>query len=262
MVKHTLTEIKSLAGRLAAAPVRLLFPPACLGCGRHAGAAGALCGRCWASLRFFEQPWCAVMGTPFAGEMGEGALSAEAIASPPPFARSRAAVAYGGIAGRMVQGLKYGDRTELAPVMAGWMARAGAELIADAELVVPVPLHWRRMVGRRFNQSAELGRALARRAGLPFAPDLVARTRPTRRQVGLGLSQREENVRAAFSVPEDRALQLAGKRVLLVDDVYTTGATVGAATRALKKGGAGAVDVLTFARVLPGDFRPEEMDTI
>lgn len=194
--------------------------------------------------------------------MGEGFLSAEAIADPPPFERARAAVAYSGVANRMVQGLKYRDRTDLAPWMARWMARAGAELVEQADVVVPVPLHWQRFLGRKFNQSAELGRALSKLTDLSFSPSALKRVKGTRRQVGLERSQREENVRAAFAVPAEAQIGIAGRRVLLVDDVYTTGATARSAARALKKGGARAVDVLTFARVLPGDFRAGPSTTI
>lgn len=254
--------IAGITTSLGRAAARLLFPPACAGCRGRVEVPGTLCGRCWPKLRFLERPWCAVLGTPFAHEMGEGAVSPEAIANPPPFARARAAVSYSGVAREMVQGLKYNDRTDLAPWMAGWMARAGAELVADADLVVPVPLHWRRFLSRRFNQSAELARALAAQANLPFEPDVLVRRKETRHQVGLGAREREDNVRGAFSVPPRAAVLLAGRRVLLIDDVYTTGATVAAATRALKRGGASAVDVLTFARVLPGDFRDGGADTI
>jgi ComF family protein len=251
-----------LAGAALGWPARILFPPVCAGCRRHVSQPGVLCGECWPKLRFIERPLCPVMGTPFTHDMGDGFLSAEAIADPPPFERARAAVVYSGVAREMVQGLKYHDRTDLAPWMAGWMARAGAELIAEAEVVVPVPLHWRRVWRRQFNQSAELGRALARRAGLPFAPSAVKRVKLSRQQVGLERRQREENVRAAFRVPVEAEIEIAGRRVLVKDDVFTTGATVRAVAKALKRGGAGTVDVLTFARVLPGDFRADESATI
>ena len=192
---------------------------------------GALCGACWSKLVFLEKPWCPVMGTPFSHDMGEGFLSAEAIANPPPFARARAAVAYSGVAREMAQALKFSDRTDLAPWMARWMLRAGAELIADAEIIVPVPLHWRRFLGRRFNQSAELARALSNLSGVAFEPAAVKRVKGTAHQVGLGRREREDNVRGAFAVPPEADVLVRGRRVLLVDDVYTTGATAGAATR-------------------------------
>lgn len=194
------------------------------------------------------------MGTPFSHDMGEGFLSAEAIANPPPFDRSRAAVAYSGVAREMVQGLKYNDRTDLAPWMARWMMRAGTELLADAEVIVPVPLHWRRFFSRRFNQSAELARAIARLSEKPFEPLAVKRVKRTAQQVGLGQREREDNVRGAFKVPPEKDIAVRGRRVLVVDDVYTTGATVSAVAKVLKRHGASGVDVLTFARVLPGNF--------
>jgi len=210
-------------------PARVLFPPVCLGCRNLVTAPGTLCPECWPGLRFLEPPWCAVMGTPFGYDMGDGFLSAEAIANPPPFARARAAVAYDGVARRMVQGLKFSDRTDLAPWMARWMLRAGRELVEEGAVVVPVPLHRRRFFSRRFNQSAELARAFARLAGLDYRPDALIRRRVTRQQVGLGAREREANVRGAFAVPPTGKLALKARRVVLVDDVYTTGATVAAA---------------------------------
>jgi ComF family protein len=259
--------LKHIAAAALALPARLAFPPVCAGCQRHVSQPGALCPACWPQLRFLERPWCAVMGTPFSHDMGEGFLSAEAIADPPPFDRARAAVAYTGVARRMAQALKYSDRPELAPWMARWMARAGAELIADAQVVVPVPLHWRRFFLRRFNQSAELGRAVAGLAGLPFAPSAVRRVKVTKQQVGLSSREREDNVRGAFAVPAEQRVAVEGRRVLVVDDVYTTGATVSALARTLKRAGAGGVDVLTFARVLQdgvpdGDFHDDDHGSI
>lgn len=255
-------DYKTLARETLAMSARLLFPPSCPGCRRLVTQPGTLCGNCWTGLRFIERPWCEVLGTPFSHDMGAGALSADAIANPPPFDRARAAVAHGGIARRLVHGLKYADRTDLAPWMAHWMLRAGSELLADAQVVTPVPLHRWRFLARRFNQSAELARAVARRSGLPFDAGLVERAKPTRQQVGLGQRQREDNVRGAFRVPEAARIGVAGRAILLVDDVYTTGATVAAVSRALRRAGAARVDVLTFSRVLPGDFRPEEDGTI
>lgn len=186
--------------------------------------------------------------------MGTGFLSAEAIANPPPFARARAAVHYESVARRMVLGLKYSDRTDLAPWMARWMLRVGNRLIADADIIVPVPLHRRRFFQRRFNQAAELARSLSSLSGIAHEPDVVLRRKATSRQVGLGRSEREDNVRGAFFVPAEAGIRLKGRRVLLVDDVFTTGATVSAVSRVLLRAGSQAVDVLTFARVVPGDF--------
>ena len=261
-VADPMADIKGLAQTVLQWPARLGFPPVCAGCRRQVSQPGVLCGDCWPKLRLLERPWCPVMGTPFTHDMGDGFLSAEAIADPPPFERARAAAVYSGVARQMVQALKYNDRTDLAPWMARWMARAGAELLDEADIIVPVPLHWRRFFRRQFNQSAELGRALAVKAGLRFLPQAVQRVKMTRKQVGLQRHEREDNVRAAFRVSPELEIEIAGRRVLVIDDVYTTGATVRAVAKTLKRSGAGAVDVLTFARVLPGDFQADDSETI
>lgn len=244
---------KGMLGRMreaARGALDFVYPPCCPGCqvilGRHAG----ICARCWASLRFIERPYCEVLGLPFAHDLGPGILCADAIADPPPFTRLRSAVVHDGLARNLVHGLKYRDRTDLAPMMAQWMVRASDGLIADCDAVVPVPLHRYRLLARKFNQAAELARAIAHQTGKPLATGLLKRKRRTRQQIGLSANARRENVQGAFSVAEAGRVELAGKRILLVDDVYTTGATVAAATRALKRGGAGEVRVLTFARAL------------
>lgn len=237
------------AGRFA---LDLALPPGCLACGRPVASAGALCAGCWGRLRLIERPFCQRLAIPFGYDIGPDALSAEAIADPPPFDRLRAVAIYDEFSGRIVQGLKYHDHTELARSMAAMIARAADDLGVGAELVAPVPLHPRRLWQRRFNQSAMIAAEVARRLEKPHVPDLVDRIKPTRRQVGLRVSERAANVQGAFRVSPEARQKLAGRRVLLVDDVYTTGATAKAVTRALLRGGAAAVDVVVFARVVEG----------
>lgn len=237
---------------LAGAALDLVYPPACAGCGVLTGSKASLCPKCWSRLAFIERPYCEVLGTPFSHDLGPGILSADAIANPPPFDRLRSVALYDDLARVLVQSLKYRDRTDLAPMMAGWMLRAGDGAVEAADLIVPVPLHRFRLVWRKFNQAAELSRALAAASGTPVLFDVVRRTKRTRRQIGLGPRAREENVRGAFSITQEGREKLFGRRVVLVDDVYTTGATVSAVTRTLKRAGVADVTVLTFARALPG----------
>ncbi|MFB9911564.1 ComF family protein [Rhizobium paknamense] len=241
---------RSLRGfeRLGHACRDLIYPPGCAGCGLPLAEGVGLCPPCWASVRFIEQPYCAVLGLPFSYDPGEGMVSAEAIANPPAFDRLRSVAVHDGVVRDMVHGLKYADRTDLAPLMAAWMARAGCDLLPDAEVIIPVPLHRWRLFSRQYNQSAELGRWLAREAGLPFRPLLLRRVKATEKQVGLTKKGRADNVRGAFQVRDREGV--AGRHLLLVDDVYTTGATVNAAARALKRAGAAKVSVLTFAMAL------------
>lgn len=229
----------------------ILFPASCIGCRVQVSEPGTLCPQCWSQLRFIEKPYCPVLGIPFNHDFGEFFMSAEAMADPPPFRRLRSAVLHRGAAQRMAVSLKFHDRTDLAPWMARWMQRAGGELLDECDVILPVPLHKWRFWSRRFNQSAELARNLAQLSGKPFAPQAVRRIRQTDQQIGLGLKERKRNVDGAFRVPREHEIHVRGRCVLLIDDVYTTGSTVKAATRALLRGGAKSVDVLTFSRVLP-----------
>lgn len=241
-----------LGGRL----LDLLYPPVCLNCAAPTAMPDTLCGACFGDLRPITAPLCPILGLPFAASLGPDTLSAEALADPPPFARARSAVIYGPVARRIVSQLKYGDRPELADFCARLMVGAGHQLWTDAPILVPVPLHPARLRTRRYNQSAELARAIGRRIGLQVDAALVQRIRKTRQQVGLSGDGRQRNVAGAFAVHPDALLRLRGKRVVLVDDVYTTGATVKAVTRALRKAGVEAVDVVTFARVVIGADLP------
>jgi ComF family protein len=229
----------------------LILPPCCPGCRSAIQDAHALCARCWSEIRFIEPPLCPVYGTPFTHDLGEGILSAEALADPSPFRRARSAAIYGDVARRLVHQLKYYDRPHMAQVMARTMRRAAHVLIPDIHVIIPVPLYRFRLWQRRFNQAALLGENLSKLTGVPHDPLVLERTKPTKSQVGLSAAQRLENVRGAFRVPDHMRHVIAKRSVLLVDDVYTSGATAKAATRALLRAGAEAVDVLTFARVVP-----------
>lgn len=242
-------SFSALAAQAAGVAMALIYPPVCLTCGVMTGRHGALCPACWRAVRFIDWPFCEITGAPFDHDRGEGLVSAAAIADPPAYDRARAAVLHEGPARKLAHGLKYADRGDLAPIMAMWMARAGRELIDVCDAIVPVPLHRGRLFLRRYNQSAELARALARLTGRPLVSGALVRRRATRPQVGLGKGARLDNVAGAFTIDARRSDAIAGRHVLLIDDVLTTGATVNAAARVLRRGGATGVDVLTFARV-------------
>jgi ComF family protein len=174
----------------------------------------------------------------------------EAVANPPAYDRARAAVRYDEVARKLVVAFKYADRTDFAPMMGRWMARAGRELLADADALMPVPLHWRRLWARRFNQAAALAGAISEISGVPVLHDVLKRVRATPQQVGLSKTQRADNVQGAFRVPDGDKARVAGRRVILVDDVLTSGATVDTCARAVLRAGAAHVDVLVFARVV------------
>jgi len=228
----------------------ILLPPLCPSCRDPLGDGAGLCAQCWSKLSFIEPPYCARLGIPFTYDPGPGLLSMEAIATPPAYERARAAVRYDDIARALVLGFKYGDRLDLARMMGGWMARAGRELSADADALLPVPLHWRRLWARRFNQSAALAGAISELCGVPVLHEALKRVRATPQQVGLSKAQRADNVQGAFRVPGEQKVNIAGKRVVLIDDVLTSGATADTCARALLRAGAARVDVLVFARVV------------
>lgn len=230
--------------------VEVLLPPQCFGCGSRVEIQGALCAECWNRIQFIEKPYCPQLGIPFPYETGEGVLSAEAIAHPPIYDRARAVASFDDMARHLVHGLKYGDRMECAPLMGRWMARAGKELLADADLIVPVPLYRSRLWWRCYNQSALLATEIGSLGRIPVRLRLLQRIRATKAQTGLRYADRKKNVSGAFQVSSGDENSARGKRILLVDDVLTTGATVGACAKVLKKAGAKDVDVLVFARVV------------
>ena len=203
----------------------------------------------WSKLSFITRPYCERLGIPFVYDPGPGILSMEAIADPPAYNRARAAVRFDEISRVLVHALKYGDRLDLAPMMGRWISRAGREVLAEADALVPVPLHWRRLWTRRFNQSAMLAAAVSAASGVPMVTDALKRVKATVQQVGLSRSERAANVQGAFRVPEQGKAAVVGRRLIVLDDVLTSGATVEGCARALLRAGASNVDVLVFARV-------------
>jgi ComF family protein len=231
------------------------LPTLCVSCREPVDGEG-VCAACWAKLSFIAPPFCPRLGIPFVYDPGPELLSMEAIASPPAYQRARAAVRYDDVARTLVHSLKYQDRTDLAPAMGRWMARAGQELLADADVLVPVPLHWRRGWSRRYNQSGALARVISRQSGVKLASEALRRIRPTQQQIGLSRPQRAANVQGAFKVAADRMADIQGRRVILIDDVLTSGATTDACARALLRAKAAQVDVLVFARVVDSHRAP------
>jgi ComF family protein len=234
--------------RIGRAVVDGVLPPRCLSCGETVADPDALCARCWRGMTFFAPPWCAACGVPFPHPMGEDAVCGECARERRSWDRARAVLRYDRHSRRLVLGLKHGDRTHVARAFGRWMHRAGSEILAGADLLVPVPLHWTRLFQRRYNQAALLAQAIRSAGGPPVAADWLVRRRRTPMQGHLGAAARERNVRSAFAMRPGRSL--AGRRVVVIDDVLTTGATVDECARVLKRAGAASVGVLTLARAL------------
>lgn len=248
-----LAPFNRLAAGTAGLVADLVLPPTCISCHGVMAGAGGLCGACWPRLTFISRPFCERLGAPLpytpVGDAGPY-LSPEALADPPAFDRARAAVVFGDISRDLVHGLKYGDRLDLARPMARLMAQAGRDVLAEADLILPVPLHVFRLWRRRFNQAALLARHLAKATQKKWRTDALVRVRATPSQVSLSRLERHRNVSGAFAVPGPAEAHVYGRRILLVDDVLTTGATLDACARTLRRAGATHVDALTFARVV------------
>jgi ComF family protein len=243
-------SVRAWGRRFGRQVIDFLAPPKCLVCHDAVLEPASLCLSCWANLKLIDAPVCNVLGIPFAYDQGEGAISPVALAEPPPWDRARTAVAYDEASRRIVHALKYRDTMEAGLLMARLMARAGQPLIGEADVIIPVPLHRFRQWGRRFNQAAFLSQQISQQFGKAYRSDVLKRTRATRSQVGLSFDERRKNVAKVFQVMPEGVGHIAGRRVLLVDDVLTTGATAGSCAAVLKKAGAAHVDVLTFALVL------------
>jgi len=248
IASHQARRVAQAARAFCRAALDLALPRLCAAC-REPVEGNGLCPACWSKLSFITRPYCERLGIPFQYDPGPGVLSMEAIANPPAYNRARAAVRFDEVSRALVHALKYGDRLDLAPMMGRWVGHAGREILAQADALVPVPLHWRRQWARRFNQSAMLAAAVSTETGVPIAAGAIKRVKATVQQVGLSRAERAGNIQGAFKVPDSGKAVVAGRRLVVIDDVLTSGATLDGCARALNRAGAANVDVLVFARV-------------
>ncbi len=251
---HRFSAAADYVGRgIGRAALNMLMPPLCPISGEAVAAPGELGAIGWAGLHFIDDPFCGRCGVPFAAEYGKGVECPSCIAAPPVYDRARAAISYNDAARKLVSGLKFSDHMEYADMLGAWMARAGAAFLTNETVIIPVPLHWRRLMSRRFNQSALLARSIGKASGATTALQGLKRTRATPPQKQTpSLDARRRNVAGAFAVEDKFRATIEGAHIVLVDDVLTSGATVSACARALKKAKASQVDVLVLARVVKG----------
>ncbi len=246
-----MTPIPLLLLRASGGLLDLLLPPQCTCCDAPVEAQGQLCAACFSRTDFITEPCCACCGVPFAAAaQGDAAAHCPScLESPPLFGRARAALRYDAQGRKLILPLKHADRPELAAMLAPRMVRAGEALLRQADVLVPVPLHRLRLFRRRYNQAALLASAVARIAGVPALLDALVRRRVTPSLDAKSAAERATVVRDAFALRATRTGLLAGRSVVLIDDVMTSGATANACTAVLLAGGARSVDVLVAARV-------------
>ncbi|MCW9034009.1 MAG: ComF family protein [Rhodospirillales bacterium] len=228
--------------------LNLILPPICPVCRTLVGTPGDLCPECWEQITFISEPMCKQCGLPFETDENSNTLCGHCMKTKPHFDQARAVMIYNDFSRRILIPFKNSDRTEMAPTLAHWLRRSGLPLMNETDIIAPVPLHWTRLFKRRYNQSALLASELTKGSKTKLVLDLLKRTKRTPPQVGLSAAARRKNVQGAFIVNPKQKTFLSGKRVLLIDDVVTTGATVNACAKVLKRGGAKSVNVLTLAK--------------
>lgn len=245
--------------RSAQAAVDWVLPPRCSLCSAMIGAEDGVCSRCFEDLHFLTDPLCLSCGQPHLALEGE-ALCGPCLAFPPAYDWLRAAFAYNQASRALILALKYRDRLDVVPALGRWMTLVAGDRIGSGDLIMPVPLHWRRYLARRYNQSAVLAQALAERTGGLYAPDWLIRNRNTAPMKAMSQKQRQANVRGAFEVVEHRKTAVQGRRVVLIDDVYTSGATIAALCDELRAEGVAHIGVVVVARVVRHTHLQPEFD--
>jgi len=231
--------------------LNLLYPPLCVACRGRVAEAHSLCPACWNEISFIEGAMCSRCGTPFDVDPGGETLCGACHKKPHDFHTARSLFRYDDASKPLILAFKHGDRLDHAPAFARWLERTGRPLFADIDLMVPVPLHRWRLWRRRYNQSSVLAERLGKLSQRPHDPLILERSRATKSQGEMASAKaRRRNVLGAFRVPKEKRDQIKSRRILLIDDVFTTGATLDACARALKRAGAERVDALTLARVV------------
>lgn len=243
-------KTKNLLSKGSQILLNIFFPALCAGCNEPVDTPGSLCADCWPKMTFIGPPFCAQCGHPFDYEISAEMLCGNCLAHPPSFNRSRSVLKYDDFSKGMVLAFKHADRTDKTPVFAKWMTRSAGDILSSKVLVVPVPLHPTRLLKRRYNQSALLAQSIGKISNSRVIPDLLLRTRATPSQGGKSPTGRVRNVQGAFKIHPRWKQKIKGEHILLIDDVYTTGATVSACSACLLKNGAAQVDVLTLCRVV------------
>jgi len=251
LAREITLSLPGVARRSAVRALNLIFPPLCVSCRARVGEAHALCPACWNAISFIEGSLCSSCGSPFEVDPGSETVCGACLARPHDFKRARSLFHYNDASKPLILAFKHGDRLDHAPAFARWLERTGQPLFSDAELLVPVPLHRWKLWKRRYNQAAIVAEGLSKITGLPHDPLVLEKRRATKSQGEMPSAKaRRRNVLNAFQVPSDKVARIRGRNVLLIDDVFTTGATLNACARALKRAGAARVDALTLARVV------------
>lgn len=231
--------------------LNLLLPPRCLNCGEYAGGSHQLCGSCWKSLEFITTPFCDRCGHPFIVDQSS-MICGDCLHTPPLFFRGRSAFRYDSLIRELILKFKHGDATYLAKPLGIWLASSGKELLLKSDVIIPVPLHRWRLFRRRYNQATLLARELSRYSHIPLLTNVLIRHKITESQHGKSRQVRQANVNNVFKIAPEKLALVKKKSVLLVDDVWTTGSTLNACIKTLKRAGAKDVSVLTLARVVKG----------
>lgn len=222
----------------------------CSVCMAELATAPALCPTCWMDLHFIKSPICARTGVPLPFDLGPESVSLSAMRFPSAYDRARSALIYNGTARQLIHKFKFHNRPEIAALLTPWLQTCGQDFLQDADYLIPVPLHLFRIVSRRYNQSAELARMLSQSSGVPMKVEWLRRVKKTSQQVGMTRDMRRKNLKNAIEVKPNKVAALAGKNIILIDDVITTGSTVTACAKTLRKAGVARIDVLSVARVV------------